>query len=67
MKGGSLLKDNYHIKGNRQLIRGNTYSSGFVVEAGSPGRYPLNIRAIIDTGEGTPKQELVLIVEERAH
>ena len=57
-------KDNYHIRGDRQLIRGNTYSSGFVVEARAPGRYPLNIRTINDTGETKPKQELVLIVEE---
>ncbi len=57
------VKDNYHIKRDQQLVRDNTYSSGFFVEIGAPGRYPMNIRSIHDTGEGKSKQQLVLIVE----
>ncbi len=55
-------KGNYHIKEDRILVRGHTYSSGFRIKTKTPGRYPIKIMTITDSGEGKPKHALTLIV-----
>ena len=56
-------KDAYHIKEQRELTKGNTYTVGFAVQTRESGRYPVRLRTITDAGEGQPQKQLVLIVE----
>jgi hypothetical protein len=58
------VKGNYHIKEPRTLVRGNHYSSGFVVETKGPGQFEMLIMAITELGERTPSNSLTLIVED---
>lgn len=58
-------KDAYHITQQRKLTKGNTFTIGFTVQTREPGRYPVRLRAITEAGEGRPRKELVLIVDEK--
>jgi hypothetical protein len=58
--------DYYHIKEPSERTKPNTYTIGFVVQTRDAGRYPVYLEIITDCGDGKPREELTLIVEEPA-
>jgi len=58
--------DCYHIKEAVERTKPNYYNYGFIVETKTPGRYSVILEVVTDCGEAKPKEELTLIVEERA-
>jgi hypothetical protein len=59
------VKDAYHIQSTHERTYGNTYALGFLVKTHGPGRYPVRLLVMSDSGESLPRKPLVLIVEER--
>ena len=55
-------RGNYHIKEKRSLVCGHTYTTGYKIETKAPGRYPVKILTVTDTGEGRASKPLLLIV-----
>jgi hypothetical protein len=59
--------DRYHIREIVERTRPNVYTQGFIIQTKDPGRYPVHLEIITNSGEAKPKQELVIIVEERSY
>lgn len=57
--------NNYHIKETVELTRGNVFTVGFQVQTRQPGRYPVRLEFITDSGQNDPIENLVFIVEDR--
>ncbi|HEX2590766.1 MAG TPA: hypothetical protein VHL34_04700 [Rhizomicrobium sp.] len=57
--------DCYHIREKSDRVVGNVYALGFEVDTRRPGRYPVILTFITETGEGLPTQPLTLVVETR--
>jgi len=58
-------RDSYHIKEDKEQTKPNVYAMGFRVKTKMPGRYPIRLLFLTDSGEGTPTKELTIIVESR--
>jgi hypothetical protein len=59
--------DRYHIREELERTTPNVYTQGFIIQTKEPGRYPVLLEIITDSGEAKPKQKLVIIVEERPY
>ncbi len=57
------MKGAYHIKTNRFLSKGNTYTNGYRLKTKGPGRFPVRLCVIHDHGDGNSENKLTLIVE----
>jgi hypothetical protein len=56
-------KDAYHIQGTKERTAGNTYALGFIVKTHGPGRFPVRLLVMSDSGESAPCKPLVLVVD----
>jgi hypothetical protein len=54
--------DHYHIGGTVDRAPPHTYALEFVMQTKGPGRYPVLLEIITESGEAKPKKELYLTV-----
>jgi hypothetical protein len=55
----------YHIREVKEIVKPTTYAYGFKVRTRTPGRYPVVLIVLTDSGEAVPRTDLFLVVEDR--